>query len=83
VSGRLAGEKGSARGRWPDAPLDVVRPVGDRAAPSGSKEFRRLMVRAALVVENIRVVRFLIGGKPLLEVLKEFEEELKDLKDDD
>jgi hypothetical protein len=40
------------------------------------------MVRAALVVENIRVVRFLIGGKPLLEVLQEFEEELKDLEKD-
>ena len=39
------------------------------------------MVRAALVIENIRVVRFLIGGKPLLEVLQEFEEELKELKD--
>jgi hypothetical protein len=48
-----------------------------------SKEFRRLMVRAALVVENIRVVRFLIGGKPLLEVLQEYEEEIKDLKNQD
>jgi len=41
------------------------------------------MIRATLVVENIRVVRVLIGGQPLLEALKEFEEELKDLKDDD
>ena len=48
-----------------------------------SKEFRRMMVRISLVVENIQVVRVLIGGQPLLEVLKEFEEELKDLKDDD
>ena len=48
-----------------------------------SKEFRRLMVRATLVVENVRVVRVLIGGEPLLEALREFEEEIKDLKDDD
>jgi hypothetical protein len=41
------------------------------------------MVRAALVVENVRVVRVLIGGEPLLEALSEFEEEIKDLKDDD
>jgi len=45
-----------------------------------SKEFRRLMVRSALVVENLQVIRFLIGGKALLEVLQEFEEEIKDLK---
>jgi hypothetical protein len=73
----------------PAAPADIgafwmVRGTEDQLrAVRQSKEFRRLMVRAALVVENIRVVRFLIGGKPLLEALKEFEEELKDLKKDD
>ena len=70
----------------PAAPSDVtavwmVRGTEDQLrAVRESKEFRRLMVRAALVVENIRVVRFLIGGQPLLEVLQEFEEEIKDLK---
>ena len=39
------------------------------------------MLRAALAVENIRVVRVLIAGEPLLEVLREFEEEIKDLED--
>ena len=48
-----------------------------------SKEFRRMMLRIRLVVENVQVVRVLIGGQPLLDALKEFEEELKDLKDDD
>ena len=61
--------------------LWMVRGTEDQLrAVRQSKEFRRLMVRAALVTENIRVVRFLIGGKPLLEALQEFEEELKDLK---
>jgi len=73
----------------PAAPADIgafwmVRGTEDQLrAVRESKEFRRLMVRASLVVENIRVVRVLIGGQPLLEVLKEFEEEIKDLKDDD
>ena len=73
----------------PAAPADIgafwmVRGTEDQLrAVRESKEFRRLMVRAALVVENIRVVRFLIGGEPLLEVLQEFEGELKDLDDDD
>jgi hypothetical protein len=72
----------------PAAPTEVgvvwvVRGTEDQLrAVRESKEFRRLMVRAALVVENIRVVRFLIGGQPLLEVLQEFEEEIKDLDDD-
>jgi hypothetical protein len=35
----------------------------------------------ALVVEHVRVVRVLIGGEPLLELLREAEEELKDLED--
>ena len=58
----------------PAAPSDItavwmVRGTEDQLrAVRESKEFRRLMVRAALVVENIRVVRFLIGGQPLLEV---------------
>jgi hypothetical protein len=71
----------------PAAPSDVgafwmVRGTEDQLrAVRESKEFRRLMVRAALVVENIRVVRFVIGGKPLLDVLQEFEEELKELKE--
>ena len=70
----------------PAAPSDVtgvwmVRGTEDQLrAVRESKEFRRLMVRSALVVENLRVIRFLIGGKPLLEVLQEFEEEIKDLK---
>ena len=73
----------------PAAPTDIsgfwmVRGTEDQLrAVRESKEFRRLMVRASLVVENIRVVRVLIGGEPLLEALREFEEELKDLKDDD
>ena len=73
----------------PAAPADIgafwmVRGTEDQLrAVRQSKEFRRLMVRAALVVENVRVVRFLVGGEPLLEVLKEYEEEIKDLKDDD
>ncbi len=70
----------------PAAPSDVgavwmVRGTEDQLRTvRESKEFRRLMVRAALVIENLRVIRFLIGGKPLLEVLQEFEEEIKDLK---
>ena len=73
----------------PAAPSDIgafwmVRGTEDQLrAVRESKEFRRLMVRAALAVENIRVVRFPFAGQPLLEALKEFEEELKDLKDDD
>ena len=73
----------------PAAPADIgafwmVRGTEDQLrAVRESKEFRRLMIRATLVVENIRVVRVLIGGQPLLEALKEFEEELKDLKDQD
>ena len=73
----------------PAAPTDIsgiwmVRGTEDQLrAVRESKEFRRLMLRAALAVENIRVVRVLIGGQPLLEVLKEFEEEIKDLKDQD
>ena len=73
----------------PAAPADIgafwmVRGTEDQLrAVRESKEFRRLMIRATLVVENIRVVRVLIGGQPLLDALKEFEEELKDLKDDD
>ena len=73
----------------PAAPTDIggilmVRGTEDQLRTvRQSKEFRRLMLRTALVVENLRVVRVLIGGQPLLEVLKEFEEELKDLKDDD
>ena len=73
----------------PAAPADIgafwmVRGTEDQLrAVRESKEFRRLMIRATLVVENIRVVRVLIGGEPLLEALREFEEELKDLKDDD
>ena len=38
------------------------------------------MLRTALVVENLRVVRVLIGGEPLQTVLQEFEEEIKDLR---
>jgi len=70
----------------PAAPSDVtafwmVRGTEDQLrAVRESKEFRRVMVRGALVIENLRVVRFLIGGKPLLEVLQEYEEEIKDLK---
>ena len=73
----------------PAAPSEVgavwmVRGSEDQLrAVRESKEFRRLMVRAALVVENLRVIRFLIGGQPLLEVLQEFEEEIKDLKNQD
>ena len=73
----------------PAAPTDIsgiwmVRGTEDQLRTvRESKEFRRLMLRAALAVENIRVVRVLIGGQPLLEVLKEFEEEIKDLKDQD
>ena len=73
----------------PAAPTDIsgfwmVRGTEDQLREvRESKEFRRLMIRATLVVENIRVVRVLIGGQPLLDALKEFEEELKDLKDDD
>ncbi len=68
----------------PAAPASIgafwmVRGTEDQLrAVRESKEFRRMMVRAALVVENIRVVRFLVGGEPLLEVLREFEEELTD-----
>lgn len=62
----------------------MVRGTEDQLrAVRESKEFRRLMLRTALAVENIRVVRVLIGGEPLLEVLKEFEDEIKDLKDQD
>jgi hypothetical protein len=62
----------------------MVRGTEDQLrAVRESKEFRRLMVRGALVVENLRVIRFLIGGQPLLEVLQEFEEEIKDLKNQD
>ena len=73
----------------PAAPTDIsgilmVRGTEDQLRTvRESKEFRRLMLRTRLVVENLRVVRVLIGGKPLLEVLQEFEEEIKDLKDDD
>ncbi len=73
----------------PAAPTDIsgiwmVRGTEDQLRTvRESKEFRRLMLRTALAVENIRVVRVLIGGQPLLEVLKEFEEEIKDLKGDD
>ena len=73
----------------PAAPSDIsgfwmVRGTEDQLrAVRESKEFRRLMLRAALAVENIRVVRVLIAGEPLLEVLREFEEEIKDLKGDD
>jgi hypothetical protein len=73
----------------PAAPADItavwmVRGTEDQLREvRESKEFRRLMVRAALVVENLRVIRFLIGGQPLLEVLKEFEEEINELDDDD
>jgi hypothetical protein len=57
----------------------VVRGTEDQLrAVRESKEFRRLMIRAALVVENIRVVRFLVGGQPLLEVLQEYEAELEE-----
>ena len=62
----------------------MVRGTEDQLrAVRETKEFRRLMVRAALVVENLQVIRFLIGGKPLLEVLQELEEEFKDLKNQD
>ena len=60
----------------PAAPADIgafwmVRGTEDQLrAVRESKEFRRLMVRAAMAIENIRVVRFLIGGKPLLELLQ-------------
>jgi hypothetical protein len=37
------------------------------------------MLCAALVVEHVRVVRVLIGGEPLLEQLREFEEEPENL----
>ena len=73
----------------PAAPTDIggilmVRGTEDQLRTvRQSKEFRRLMLRVRLVVENVRVVRVLIGGQPLLEALKEFEEELKDLKDND
>ena len=72
----------------PAAPTDIggilmVRGTEDQLRTvRQSKEFRRLMLRVRLVVEHLRVVRVLIGGQPLLEVLKEFEEEIKDLKDD-
>ena len=59
----------------------MVRGTEDQlVAVRRTKEFRRLMVRASLVVENIRVIRLLIAGQPLLDVLREYEEELKDLK---
>jgi hypothetical protein len=70
----------------PAAPAQIgaawmVRGTEDQLrAVRESKEFRRLMLRAALVVENIQVVRFLIGGQPLLEVLREWEEELKEVE---
>jgi hypothetical protein len=73
----------------PAAPTDMsgflmVRGTEDQLrAVRESKEFRRLMLRTALVVEHLRVVRVLIGGEPLQTVLQEFEEEIKDLKDDD
>ena len=41
------------------------------------------MLRTATVIEHVRVVRVLIGGEPLLEQLREFEEELKDMEGDD
>ena len=59
----------------PAAPADIgafwmVRGTEDQLrAVRQSKEFRRLMMRTTLVVENIRVVRVLIGGEPLLEAL--------------
>ena len=73
----------------PAAPIDitafwVIRGNEDQLRTvRESKEFRRLMLRARLVVEHLRVVRAVIGGKSLLELLQEFEEELKDLDDDD
>ena len=74
----LVGPAGPAdiRGFW------VVRGNEDQLrAVRESKEFRRLMIRAALVVENIRVVRAVIGGQSLLELLQEFEEAINDLED--
>ena len=60
----------------------MVRGTEDQLrAVRESKEFRRLMLRTATVVEHVRVVRVLIGGEPLLEQLREFEEEIKDLED--
>jgi hypothetical protein len=73
----------------PAAPTDIsafwmVRGTEDQLrAVRETKEFRRLMLRARLVVEHLRVVRVLISGQPLLEALQEFEEEIKDLDDDD
>lgn len=72
----------------PAAPADIgafwmVRGTEDQLRKvRESKEFRRLMLRTALVVEHVRVVRVLIGGEPLLELLREAEEELKDLEKD-
>jgi hypothetical protein len=70
----------------PAAPANIgaawmVRGTEDQLrAVRESKEFRRLMVRALLVTENIQVIRFLIGGQPLLEALREWEEELKEVE---
>jgi hypothetical protein len=70
----------------PAAPTDisgfwVVRGNEDQLrAVRESKEFRRLMLRARLVVKHLRVVRVLIGGQSLLDTLREFEEEIDDLE---
>jgi hypothetical protein len=72
----------------PAAPADiggfiVVRGNEDQLrAVRESKDFRRLMLRTALVVDHLRVVRAVLGGE-LLQQVREFEEEIKDLEDDD
>ena len=45
-----------------------------------TKEFRRLMLRTTLVVEHVRVLRALLGAD-LLQQIKDYEAEIKDLED--
>jgi hypothetical protein len=45
-----------------------------------SKEFRRLALRARLVVDHFRIVRVLLGGQ-LADMLRDYQEEVEALED--
>ncbi len=46
-----------------------------------TKEFQRLMLRTRLVVEHLRVARALVGAN-LLEQIRQYQEEVEDLEND-